>query len=182
VGFVSSLLLCQGSALRLVSASAAPAAATATTVVLLLLVFHEVLSDTAEKRTANGSQEAVTSFRAEKVTTEATANSTKETTVTLGHRRSIWVVVGSVGIRRLSSELVVLGIGRNALLSTLTHLVLVGLILSVGVVATVLLLTLLTLLLLAVITGMTLRVASVVGTELVVLLTVLETALLRRTE
>jgi len=63
---------------------------------------------------------------------------------------------------------------------TLTHLLLIGLVLTVGVVATVLLLTLLALL--AVVARLALWVASVIGTELVGLLAVLEAALLRGTE
>jgi len=131
----------------------------------------------------------MTSLCAEEVASKATADSAEETTITLGHRRSVGVVVGSIWIRRLSGELVVLSIGGETgsltllalcSLSTLSHLILVGLVLSVGIGAAVLLLTLL--LLLAVVARMTLRVTSIVGTELVALLAVLEATLLRRTE
>jgi len=67
--------------------------------------------------------------------------------------------------------------GLSLTLLALAHLALVGLILSIGVIAAILLL-----LALAVISWLTLWVASIVGAELVGVLAVLEAALLRWTE
>jgi len=146
--------------------------------VVLLLVLQEIFSNATEQSTSNRSQEAMASLFAQEVATEGTASSTKETTITLGHWRSVWVIVRSVGFGGLTRGL------RQRLrltLLALTHLVLVGLVLRIRVAAAVLLTLLLTLLL-TVVSWLALRVASVVGAELVGVLTVLETALLRRTE
>jgi len=142
---------------------------------LLLLVLEEVFRDAAEQSTSDRAQEAMSALFAQVVAAEATSDGAKETTITLGHGRSVGVVVRSILIGRLACEFVV---GRNALL-LLALLLLVGLVLSVGVISSVLLLLLA---LVSVVSRVTLRVAGVVGAELVLLLAVLETTLLGRTE
>jgi len=167
----------------LVPAPASTPAAATTATVLLLFVFQEVLRDGTKDGTSNRAQETMSGLLSEKVATKATSNGAEETAITFGHGRGIGIVVGGVGVGRLASELVV---WRNGLawlslawLTLLTHLLLVGLILSIGVVAAILLLRAL---LAAVVSCVALRVARVVGSELVLLLTVLKSTLLGRAE
>jgi len=149
-------------------------------VVLLLLVLQEILRNAAEDGTSDRAQETMAGLFSQVVATKATTKSTEETAITLSHGRSVGVVVGCIWVRRLTGEFVVLSISRESLaLALCTHvlLLLVGLILGVGVIAAVLLRALL-----AIVACVALWVASVVGTELVLLLAVLEATLLRRTE
>ena len=76
--------------------AAAPAAVAA--VGLLLLVLDEVFSNRTHDSSAHSAEEAVTSFLACEVTTEAAANSAEKAAVTLGHGWGIRVVVGSVAV------------------------------------------------------------------------------------
>lgn len=144
---------------------------------LLLLILQEVFSHATEESASDRAQEAVTSLFAEEVATKAATNGSEKTTVALGHRGSVWIVVRGIGIRGLSRELVVwwqAGTLRLlALGSTLALLLLISLVLSIGVVAAVLLR-------LAIVARVALWIAGVVSTDLVVLLAVLESALLRR--
>lgn len=112
---------------------------------LLLLILQEVFGNAAEESATDCSQEAMASLFAEEAAAEAAANGTEETTIALGHRRSVWIVVRGIGVRGLARKLVVLNLGWQAgtlalsAVSTLTHLVLISLVLAIGVGAAVLL-------------------------------------------
>lgn len=147
---------------------------------LLLLILQEVFSHAAEESTSDRAQEAMTSLFAEEAATKAATNGTKETTIALSHWGGIGIVVWGIGIRGLGRELMVrwqaaLRLLALATLTTMTHLLLIGLVLSIGVVASVLLR-------LAVVARVALWIAGVVVTELVALLAVLESTLLWRAE
>ena len=148
---------------------------------MLLLVLGEIFSDRAQDSTADSSEETMTCLLAQEVASEATADGTQKTSIGFVHGRSVGVVVWSIGVAGLRRELVLTDVWLLAALAS--HLLLVCLVLSVGLVAAVALALALALALrLSVVAGMALRIGGVVGTVLAAGLTVLETTLLRGAE
>jgi len=124
------------------------------------------------------------------MSSKATAESAKQTSILLSHRRSIGVVVRSVRICRLLGEFVVLSLLRRVLtllwllLTTLAHLLLICLVGGEGVMLSRLLLLLILLLtwVAAIVACVTLRVRGIICTVLSASLAVLKATMLRWTE
>lgn len=146
---------------------------------MLLLVFDEIFSQRAHDGASDRSQETMADLVTTKGACSTSSKSTHQASVSLVHGRGVWIVVGTVGVARLSRELVLTGISvlLATLLTTLTILLLllVSLVLGVGIIAALVLS-------LTVVAWVSLRIAGVVGTELTTLLTVLEATLLRGPE
>lgn len=153
---------------------------------VLLLVLDEVLADGTEDSSADGSKEPVVGFTAQDTTANSTTKSSQQASIGLIHGRSIGIVVGGVGVAGLGRKLMLVGIGillaalLTPVLTPLTHLLLIGLVLSVGIIAAVALLLLL--LLLTVISRMALWVAGIVRAVLPPSLAMLEASVLWRAE
>lgn len=157
--------MCMSLSLATAPAATTPRAATAAMLVLLLL--SKVLSQRTHDGTANSTQEAVSGLVATPGARSATTQSAEQTTVLFGHRRSVGIVIGSIGIGRLARSLRVLLCALTLRLVVegafiIVHPSLVG---CVGIIAL-----------------RALRIATVVTSTVVAGLRMLESAVLRRTE
>lgn len=121
------------------------------------------------------------SFLAEHMATESATNCTQQSSIGFRHGRSVRIVVGGVRIGRLWLKLVLARVRMRAGLlcaASLGQLCLVGLVLSIGVVATAIIL--LVGLWLSVVAWMTLWVARIVCAKLSTSLAVLKATMLGR--
>jgi hypothetical protein len=168
-------------------------------VFLLIFIFQEVLRQTAQYTTTNRTQEPMSRILAKQVTSNTAANSAQKAPLAFAHGRCCGVIVGRVGVAGLWGELILLlrcvgVVGRLLLVLTGCHALLVGLVLGVGVVVAVLWSWGTAFEAVSIpeaksikkqsslVSGVSLRVARIVGAVLMALNTHLESPMLRRAE
>jgi hypothetical protein len=172
-------------------------------VFLLVLIFQKVLGQTAQYSTTDRAQETVARLLAEHVTSDAAADSAQKAPLAFAHGRCGGVIVGCIRVAGLWRRLVLLlllgcvGVVRRLLLVLARcHARLVRLVLGVRIVVAVLRCRCTAFQSLSaylqaqtfetskslLVSGVSLRVARIVGPVLMALNTHLESAMLRRAE
>lgn len=136
------------------------------------VILHLVLGETAQEAPDHGADEAVALLLSEVVACPGSPQATEEAAVLFAHGRGVGIVVGCVGVGRLGSDL-----WRFLTILSLTGLAhgrLIGLVLSICILAGATVLLMLLWLIVPIIVGVALRIAGPVRACLPIPLAVLE--------